>query len=141
MSNETRGQWRKKKDSDQIWWLEGTGRIGEWIFSFDKVHKFNMFRDYPYKLTEEQKAIFDKENPYWVDFFKDRVKEKQNGGASYWKKRTFDRTEHGLATAAFAEFTESHIVNKESLAVLKKFLLTTSTVYLKMIKDAVSKEG
>lgn len=76
MSNETRGQWRKKKDSDRIWWLEGTGRIGEWIFSFDKVHKFNMFRDYPYKLTEEQKAIFNKENPYWVDFFKDRVKEK-----------------------------------------------------------------
>ena len=33
-----------------------------------------MFADYPHKLTSEQKEIFDKENPYWADFFKDRVK-------------------------------------------------------------------
>ena len=45
-----------------------------YIFSFDKKVKFNLFRDYPYKLTLEQKEIFDKENPYWADFFKDRVK-------------------------------------------------------------------
>jgi hypothetical protein len=31
-----------------------------------------MFADYPYKLTPEQKKIFDEENPYWVDFFADR---------------------------------------------------------------------
>lgn len=46
--------------------------IGEWLFSFDKKTIFNMFRDYPYKLTAKQKAIFDKENPYWANFFKDR---------------------------------------------------------------------
>lgn len=48
--------------------------IGEWIFSFDGGKTcFNMFRDYPYKLTPEQKEIFDKENPYWAEFFKDRT--------------------------------------------------------------------
>lgn len=76
MLNENKGQWLKNKKSDQIWWLDNPETVGEWIFSFDKAHEFNMFEDYPYKLTAEQKAIFDKENPYWADFFKDRVKEK-----------------------------------------------------------------
>ena len=31
-----------------------------------------MFADYPKALTPEQKQIFDKENPEWADFFKDR---------------------------------------------------------------------
>lgn len=42
-------------------------------FSFDKKHIFNMFRDYPHELTDEQKKIFDEENPYWANFFKDRA--------------------------------------------------------------------
>lgn len=40
--------------------------------SFDKKTIFNIFADYPHKLTKEQKEIFDKENPYWADFFRDR---------------------------------------------------------------------
>ena len=62
----------KNNPSDLIWWVEDPERIGEWEFSFDKKTVFNMFADYPYKLTEEQKRIFDKENPYWADFFSDR---------------------------------------------------------------------
>lgn len=47
-------------------------KIGEYLFTFDKQTIFNLFRDYPYKLTDEEKRIFDKENPYWKYFFKDR---------------------------------------------------------------------
>lgn len=57
---------------DQIWWVDDPSRIGVWEFSFDKEQIFNMFQDYPYKLTAEQKRIFDQENPFWADFFKDR---------------------------------------------------------------------
>ena len=62
----------KNKRSDKIWWLDTSEKVGEWIFTFDKKALFNMFTDYPYKLTPEEKAIFDKENPYWAEFFADR---------------------------------------------------------------------
>ena len=56
-----------------IWWVDnGSETKGEWLFSFDKKKVFNMFADYPHNLTAEQKAIFDKENPYWAEFFSDR---------------------------------------------------------------------
>ena len=62
----------KENPTDQIWWVDDPDIRGEWWFSFDGVTFYNLFEDYPWKLTPEQKAIFDKENPYWVDFFKDR---------------------------------------------------------------------
>ena len=62
----------KNNKTDKIWWLDNTGTVGDWIFSFDKKKLFNMFADYPHNLTKEQKEIFDKENPYWKEFFKDR---------------------------------------------------------------------
>lgn len=49
-----------------------TGKIGERFFTFDGITIFNLFRDYPYKLTPEQKEIFDEKNPYWADFFKEK---------------------------------------------------------------------
>ena len=66
-------KWYKNEPTDKIWWLDNSDeKVGEWIFSFDKVYTFNMFADYPNNLTPEQKKIFDRENPYWADFFKDR---------------------------------------------------------------------
>lgn len=62
----------KENPDDKIYWVHDPDRIGEWLFSFDKKTVYNMFADYPYKLTKEEKAIFDEENPYWADFFKDR---------------------------------------------------------------------
>ena len=62
----------KNEDTDQIMWVDNPDRIGEWVFTFDGEEFFNMFRDYPDKLTPEQKEIFDRENPYWANFFKNR---------------------------------------------------------------------
>lgn len=62
----------KNNETDVIYWVDNPETKGEFLFSFDKKQVFNLFEDYPWKLTKEQKRIFDKENPYWADFFKDR---------------------------------------------------------------------
>lgn len=62
----------KNKNADKIYWIDNPEKVGVWLFSFDRKKVFNMFEDYPHNLTYEQKIIFDKENPYWADFFKDR---------------------------------------------------------------------
>lgn len=62
----------KNNETDIIWWVDNREQFGKHLFSFDRKKIFNLFRDYPYKLTNEEKEIFDKENPYWKDFFKDR---------------------------------------------------------------------
>lgn len=55
---------------DKIWWVDNMEAIGEFLFSFDKKKIFNLFEDYPHKLTPEQKELFDRENPFWKDFFR-----------------------------------------------------------------------
>lgn len=67
-----KNNWYKNDPNDKIWWLFNPEAVGEWIFSFDKEKQFNMFEDYPHNLSKEEKEIFDKETPYWKDFFKDR---------------------------------------------------------------------
>lgn len=62
----------KEEPHHKIWWVNNADEIGVRKFSFDKKTIFNLFQDYPYKLTKEQKEIFDRENPYWKDFFSDR---------------------------------------------------------------------
>lgn len=62
----------KNNRGDKIWWVDSSESVGQWLFTFDKKTIFNMFSDYPYKLTPEQKEIFDKENPNWAEFFADR---------------------------------------------------------------------
>lgn len=48
----------KNNTEDIIWWLDnGADTKGEWVFSFDKKRRFNMFADYPWKLTPEQKDL------------------------------------------------------------------------------------
>lgn len=60
----------KKNGNDKTWWIDSADKIGEHLFSFDKKKIYNLFRDYPHELTNEEKEIFDKENPYWVDFLR-----------------------------------------------------------------------
>lgn len=64
----------KENSGDVIWWVDTPDQIGIWEFSFDKKKIYNMFQDYPHNMTQEEIEIFDKENPYWADFFKDRKK-------------------------------------------------------------------
>ncbi|MBR6591308.1 MAG: hypothetical protein IKK81_01600 [Prevotella sp.] len=64
----------KNKENDKVYWVDNPNLIGAHEFSFDKKRIFNLFRDYPWELSQEEKRIFDAENPYWVDFFKDRKK-------------------------------------------------------------------
>lgn len=61
----------KNKPTDTIWWVESE-HVGEHLFTFDKKLIFNLFADYPWKLSIKEKAIFDKENPEWAEYFKDR---------------------------------------------------------------------
>lgn len=56
----------------KVIWVDNLDQVGEMNFTFDGKKIFNLFQDYPYELTQEQKAIFDEENPFWADFFKDR---------------------------------------------------------------------
>lgn len=73
MAVNTHLEFYKENPSDTIYWVDNTDTVGEYLFSFDKKEIFNLFSDYPHKLTKEEKSIFDKENPYWADFFKDRT--------------------------------------------------------------------
>lgn len=60
----------KENDTDRIWWVDTIDRIGLYLFSFDRKKIYNLFSDYPHKLSAEEKRIFDEENPYWKAFFK-----------------------------------------------------------------------
>ncbi len=62
-------------ENDAIWWLcNENEEKGAFVFSFDQKKLYNLFRDYPYALTREEKELFDSENPFWKDFFRDRIK-------------------------------------------------------------------
>ena len=72
MQNDHARYWYKEKPENETYWLYDSDIRGDRVFSFDKKTMFHLFQDYPMKLTEEQKRIFDKENPFWANFFSDR---------------------------------------------------------------------
>ena len=61
--------WIKNNPDDMIWWVDNPDVKGQMLFSFDKKNVFNLFADYPHKLSKRQKEQFDKENTFWRDFF------------------------------------------------------------------------
>lgn len=61
----------KKHPNDIISWVDNTGRMGVHEFTFDGKRIYNLFLDYPQNLTKKEKAIFDKENPFWFNFFRE----------------------------------------------------------------------
>lgn len=62
----------KKNRGDKVWHVDFIKQCGMHAVSFDKKRILFLFGDYPLKFTPEQKELFDKENPYWANFFKDR---------------------------------------------------------------------
>ena len=61
--------WEKLDPNGSIYWLV-TDETGTYIFTFDKVKTFNLWFDYPDKLTDEEREIFDKETGgFWRRFF------------------------------------------------------------------------
>ena len=67
-----RNRFYKNNPDDKIWWVDNLDEYGEWLFSFDRKKIYNMFADYPKNMTPAEVEIFNKENPYWADFFADR---------------------------------------------------------------------
>lgn len=62
-------EFKKNKATDKIWWTTYVECFGESFFTFDKIKLYSLWNDYPDKLTDEEKEIFDNENPFWRRFF------------------------------------------------------------------------
>jgi len=43
----------KENDTDRIWWVNTVDNIGLYLFSFDRKKIYNLFSDYPHKLSAE----------------------------------------------------------------------------------------
>lgn len=52
-------------------WVESED-LGKHYFTFDGEKIYNLFEDYPHNLTADEIELFDKENPFWVFFFKNK---------------------------------------------------------------------
>lgn len=63
----------KINPKDKIWWVESGDMKDEFLFTFDKKTIYDLFKDYK-KLTKKQRALFDKENPFWHDFMNGKLK-------------------------------------------------------------------
>ncbi len=65
---EKRGFYIKK--GKKVGWLDTSEYIGSMDFSIDGKRVFSMWKDYPWKLTREEKEIFDRDEPFWANFHK-----------------------------------------------------------------------
>ena len=61
-----------EQKNKKVKWLDTPGMRGTRLFTFDGETVYNLFSDYPSKLTKEEKEIFDAEEPYWAEFFSGR---------------------------------------------------------------------
>jgi hypothetical protein len=66
-------KWFKNDEQSRVWWLDNSDeKTGVFIFSFDKKKEYNLFSDYPHKLSNKEKKIFKEDEPFWAEFFKER---------------------------------------------------------------------
>lgn len=73
----------KHRKSDKVFHVEKVGYMGPLLISFDKKNMYNLWSDYPEKLSKEEKELFDRENPFWANFFRHRCLEKKKDGLKY----------------------------------------------------------
>ncbi len=66
---------QKKNENDKIYWTRNLDEMESIWFTFDKEHFFNL-KEYPKCLTEEQKEIFDRENPDYAKFYLEHYRPK-----------------------------------------------------------------
>ena len=45
-------------------WIRNPEQKGERLFTFDGKHIYNLFQDYPDKLSNDEKELFDQLNPF-----------------------------------------------------------------------------
>ena len=76
--NENRFEFSKKNPNDQMWHVRDIQCFGPVLFSFDKKTIYNFWEDYPQNLTPEQKEIFDKEEPFWKNFYEGKNTEEDD---------------------------------------------------------------
>ena len=58
----------KENPTDKVWWVDDPDDVGTIRFSFDKKKIYYLYRDY-HVLPPNEKEIFDRENPFWKEFF------------------------------------------------------------------------
>lgn len=59
----------KSSKESKIWWTNKIDSVGELNISFDRKKIYNLFKDYPYNMSQEEIKIFEKEELYWARFF------------------------------------------------------------------------
>ena len=62
----------KENEDDKIWWVDYIDQRGMEAVSFDKKKILFLFGDYPKNFSKEEKELFDKENPYWAKFLRNK---------------------------------------------------------------------
>lgn len=62
----------KENNSIEFAKCDKEGYYGDFMFSFDGKQIYNLSKDYPDKLTREQKAVFDAKYPFWALIYKHR---------------------------------------------------------------------
>lgn len=74
------GKFLKNHKDDKVWWYYSDTK-GPLEISFDRKKIYNLWIDYPHNMTSEEVEIFDRENPYWAEYFTDRkmATEEQSG--------------------------------------------------------------
>lgn len=72
MQNDIQYIFYKEDESNAIWLVDTNPPMkhGSLLFSFDKQKVYSFFRDYPHALSDEERAIFDTEFPWWASNYK-----------------------------------------------------------------------